>query len=193
MRTSFHHQPEAQHQKSPAIETPDCRLPHLCGARFRVSRAIHAVRRNKREGHLCGDDARDHPARDLRFHRKAHIIRHMCRRHAFGIVRPCLRQIKRTVDKGMAVARHIGREHADLAIGDVARRAGILAGNAARRLALFQKAGLVKCENRLLIRSRFLARNHVRCRATHPRPTGRGPGSPGSVQIFAMRRETGNE
>jgi len=29
MRTSFHHQPEAQHQKSPAIETPVGRLPHL--------------------------------------------------------------------------------------------------------------------------------------------------------------------
>ena len=29
MRTSFHHQPEAQHPKSPAIETPVGRLPHL--------------------------------------------------------------------------------------------------------------------------------------------------------------------
>ena len=31
MRTSFHHQPEAQHPKSPAIETPAGRLPHLYG------------------------------------------------------------------------------------------------------------------------------------------------------------------
>jgi hypothetical protein len=29
MRTSFHHQPEAQHPKSPAIKTPAGRLPHL--------------------------------------------------------------------------------------------------------------------------------------------------------------------
>src|SRR5665647_1139020 len=29
MRTSFHHQPEAQLPKSPAIETPAGRLPHL--------------------------------------------------------------------------------------------------------------------------------------------------------------------
>ena len=29
MRTSFHHQPEAQHPKYPAIETPAGRLPHL--------------------------------------------------------------------------------------------------------------------------------------------------------------------
>jgi hypothetical protein len=38
MRTSFHHQPEAQHPKSPAIETPAGRLPHLwvrCGGGYR--------------------------------------------------------------------------------------------------------------------------------------------------------------
>jgi hypothetical protein len=29
MRTSFHHQPVAQHPKSPAIYTPAGRLPHL--------------------------------------------------------------------------------------------------------------------------------------------------------------------
>src|ERR1035437_2205880 len=29
MRTSFHHQPEAQHPKSPATYTPAGRLPHL--------------------------------------------------------------------------------------------------------------------------------------------------------------------
>src|ERR1035437_2175458 len=32
MRTSFHHQPEAQHPKSPAIYTPAGRLPHLLAA-----------------------------------------------------------------------------------------------------------------------------------------------------------------
>jgi hypothetical protein len=31
MRTSFHHQPEAQHPHSPAINTPAGRLPHLSG------------------------------------------------------------------------------------------------------------------------------------------------------------------
>ena len=55
----------------------------------------------------------------------------MARLHSFGIVRPCLRQINRPVDEGMAVTRHIGREHADLAIGDLASRARILARNAA--------------------------------------------------------------
>jgi hypothetical protein len=32
MQTSFHHQPEAQHPKSPAIQTPVGRLPHLWSA-----------------------------------------------------------------------------------------------------------------------------------------------------------------
>src|ERR1019366_8118100 len=36
MRTSFHHQPEAQHPKSPAIYTPAGRLPHLWVLRGRV-------------------------------------------------------------------------------------------------------------------------------------------------------------
>src|ERR1700693_4882927 len=47
------------------------------------------------------------------------------------------------------------REHADLAIGDLARRARVLARNAARRLALLQKAGLVDDKNRVLIGQRF--------------------------------------
>src|SRR5664280_2311402 len=39
MRTSFHHQPEAQHPHSPAIYTPAGRLPHLLGH----SRLIHSA------------------------------------------------------------------------------------------------------------------------------------------------------
>src|SRR5450830_1110462 len=37
MRTSFHHQPEAQHPKSPAIYTPAGRLPHLWSSRAEES------------------------------------------------------------------------------------------------------------------------------------------------------------
>ena len=55
----------------------------------------------------------------------------------------------------MAVARDIGREHADLAIGDLARRTRVLARNAARCLALFQKAGLINDKNRLLVGEGF--------------------------------------
>ena len=77
------------------------------------------------------------------------------RLQAVGIVRPVLRQIKRPVDEGMAVARHIGREHPNLAIGDLARRPRVLARNPARRLALLQKAGLVDDKDRLRVGERF--------------------------------------
>ena len=109
----------------------------------------------KANGILDGDRTRDHAARDLGFRCKTYVVRHMRRRHAFGIVRPFLWQIKCPVDEGMAVARHIGGEHADLAIGDLARRARVLARNATRRLALFQKAGLINDKNSLLISERF--------------------------------------
>src|SRR6201987_2060967 len=55
----------------------------------------------------------------------------------------------------MAMPRHVGGEHSDLAIGDLARRASVLARDAARGLALFQKAGLIDDQNRVLITKRF--------------------------------------
>ena len=44
----------------------------------------------------------------------------------------------------MAMARHIGGEHADLAVRDLAGRARILAGDAAAGLALLEEPGLVE-------------------------------------------------
>src|SRR5246127_4700751 len=55
----------------------------------------------------------------------------------------------------MAIPRHVGGEHSDLAIGDLARRASVLACNPARGLALFQKAGLIDDQNRVLIAKCF--------------------------------------
>jgi hypothetical protein len=43
----------------------------------------------------------------------------------------------------MPLARDIGRKHADLAVGDLAGRARVLACHAAGGLALLQEAGLV--------------------------------------------------
>ena len=110
---------------------------------------------NEGERHLCGDRSCDHLARNLGLRRKTHLVRHMRRSHAFGIVRPFLWQIKRPVNEGMAVTRHIGGEHADLAIRDLARGTRVLARNPARRLALLQEAGLVDDKNRLLIGEGF--------------------------------------
>jgi hypothetical protein len=39
MRTSFHHQPEAQHPQSPAIYTPAGRLPHLLSWQGKADKA----------------------------------------------------------------------------------------------------------------------------------------------------------
>ena len=78
---------------------------------------------------------------------EAHIAWDMRCLQASGFVRPFLWQVERPVDEGMAMPRHIGGEHSDLAIGDLARRASVLACNHARGLALFQKAGLIGAQS----------------------------------------------
>jgi hypothetical protein len=79
----------------------------------------------------------------------------MCCLQARGFVRPFLWQVERPIDEGMTMPRHIGGEHSDLAIGDLARRAGVLTCDPARGLALFQKAGLIDDQDRVLIAKRF--------------------------------------
>lgn len=51
--------------------------------------------------------------------------------------------------------RHIGGERSDLTIGDLARRASALACDPARGLALFQKAGLIDDQDRVLVTKRL--------------------------------------
>jgi hypothetical protein len=63
---------------------------------------------------------------------------------------PCRRLCKRPVDEGMAVARDIGGEHADLAARDLTGRARILTGHAAGGLALLEKSGFIDHENRVI-------------------------------------------
>ena len=67
----------------------------------------------------------------------------MGRRQTLRITGPGLGQVEPPVDEGMALGGHIGGEDADLAVGDLARRAGVLPADAARRLALLEEAGLV--------------------------------------------------
>jgi hypothetical protein len=64
-------------------------------------------------------------------------------RQAGRIVGPGLGQVQSPVDEGVAVPGHVGREHPDLAVGDLAGRAGVLARDAAGRPALLEEAGLV--------------------------------------------------
>src|SRR5436305_9576084 len=52
----------------------------------------------------------------------------------------------------MTVARNVGRENADLAVRDLARRTSVLPRHAARRLALLEKTGLVDHQDRVIVR-----------------------------------------
>ena len=66
----------------------------------------------------------------------------------------------------MTVPRHVAGEHPDLAVRDLTRRAGVLARNSARGLALLQKAGFVDDKNRVSIAQRFqciLTRHIAQC------------------------------
>jgi len=71
---------------------------------------------------------------------------------AIRIVGPFLRKIQRAIDESMAVARNVGSEDADLAVGDFARGTRVLPRYPARRLTLFEKAGLVDHQHRIVIR-----------------------------------------
>ena len=79
---------------------------------------------------------------------------HVCGFLAIWIIGPFgpSRKIQRAVDESMTVARNVGREDADLAVRDLARRASVLTRYAARRLALFEKAGLIDHEDRVIVR-----------------------------------------
>src|SRR6185312_10330520 len=135
--------------------TQNIAFARLAQQGFDLSRAIHAVGCHERERHLCGDCASDHSTCDLGLGRKVHIARHMRCLQASRLVRPFLWQVECPIDKGMAVPRNIGGEHSDLAIGDLARRASVLARDPTRGLALFQKAGLINDQNRVRIAQRF--------------------------------------
>ena len=68
-------------------------------------------------------------------------------RQTIPVIRPALWQIERPINDGMTTPEDIGCEHTDLAIGNLASRTGILPTDTAGRLALLEKAGLIKHEN----------------------------------------------
>jgi hypothetical protein len=75
----------------------------------------------------------------------------MGRGHAGPVIRPGLGEIQRPVDEGMAMAGDVGGKHADLAVRDLARRAGVLSPDPARRPTLLEKAGLIDHQHRIRI------------------------------------------
>jgi hypothetical protein len=79
----------------------------------------------------------------------------MRRRQAARVVGPGLGQVERAVNEGVPVPRRIGGEDPDLAVGDLARRAGVLPPDAARCLALLEKAGLINDQHRIRVSQRL--------------------------------------
>ena len=75
MRTSFHHQPEAQHPYLPAINTPAGRLPHL--------RQAQQERCCRRRGDLRGGRAPDHAFRADQITRAAEPVDAASRARSF--------------------------------------------------------------------------------------------------------------
>src|SRR3954451_19413157 len=99
----------------------------------------------------------------------------------------------------MAAPRDIGCEHPDLAVGDLARRAGVLPSHAAGGLALLQKTGLVNHQNGVIRRrcssaySRTISRNASASQRPRPRIAccRQGPGSPAaSARIQPVLRRS---
>jgi hypothetical protein len=79
----------------------------------------------------------------------------MCRGHAGRIAGPAFRQIQAPIDEAMAVARHVRGEDANLTIGDLACRSGVLPCYPTGRLSLLEKAGLIEDQHRVRIGKRF--------------------------------------
>ena len=113
---------------------------------------VDAVGRDPGERHACRDRPLDHPDGEPRLGGKGRAVGHMRLHHPRRVVCPGLRQIQRPVDEGMAAARHVGGEHSDLAIGDLARRSGVLTADTAGRAALLEEASLVDDQHRIISR-----------------------------------------
>src|SRR6202022_3421578 len=116
-----------------------------------VADTIDGITGNPLEWYRRGYGACDHSRRKPGFGCKADIGGHVYGFQATGVIGPFLRKIQRTINERMAVARNVGSEHADLAVRDLACGTSVLPRHSARRLALFEKAGLVDHEDRIVI------------------------------------------
>src|SRR5262249_50063628 len=103
---------------------------------------------------------------------KAGFLRHMRGLHADGIIRPSFRQIQRPIDKGMAMTRHITSKGANLAVGDLPRRPGILPGNPAGAPCLASEIQSHRSPALHRRRPAFPVHNCARHRADHRHSDG---------------------
>src|SRR5262249_58058909 len=108
-----------------------------------ITNTIDSVAGNPSKWHRCSDRLPDHPSCQLRLGGKDNVFWHLCRPQTRWLIGPAFRQIECPVDESVAAARHIGSEHADLAVRDLTRRTRVLPCDATRCLALLEKAGLI--------------------------------------------------
>jgi hypothetical protein len=108
-----------------------------------LAHAVDAVRRCPGEGDARLEGPLDHRDGDRRLGGEAHVLGHMSGTQTVGLVGPALGQVEPAIEEGMTPIRHVSGEHADLTVGDLARRAGVLPLHAAGGGALLEKAGLV--------------------------------------------------
>ena len=101
------------------------------------------------ERHPCRNGPLDHGARQVWLGCEGNLLRYARRRPARRILGPGLGQIESPINKGASPLRDIGREYADLAVGDLpptgsspgaeGPRAGVLPRHTAGGLALLQE------------------------------------------------------
>src|SRR3954471_7184386 len=119
---------------------------------FDIANTVDSIASNPPEWYRRGYGACNHSCRKLWFGRKAGIGGHVGGFQAIRIVGPFLRKIQPAIDERMTVARNVGSEDSYLAVRDLARGTRVLPRHSARRLALFEKAGLIDHEDRIVVR-----------------------------------------
>src|SRR5262249_28342946 len=105
--------------------------------------AVAAVGEQDVAGHLVVDGARDELERELVLGLEDEVLRNLTFATTRAVVRPTLRQIQREVDGHVGRPRRDAQAHGDLAVGDLARAAGVLPLYTDRVRALFQKPRVV--------------------------------------------------
>src|SRR6187401_70744 len=108
------------------IDAEDIAFTGLAQVPLDIADPIDAIARNPAERHASCKSALDHLGCKLGLGRKADVARHVCGFQASRIGGPALRQIKRPIDEGMAVTRHVGGKNTDLTVRNFARRTSVL-------------------------------------------------------------------
>lgn len=102
-------------------------------------RTIERVGQNIGTGNAGVEGGRDQVTGDLRLGHETLAVRNCGCGATHVVLRPVVRQIQPPIDQRVAEAAGIAEEHADLAVLDAPRRAGILPPDADRVRSLLQK------------------------------------------------------